>query len=167
MKRISDRGKAENIYKSYQKQEKQPLLSANAKTKSGTSKKTAMTMENNTSKSKAAPKKKVKEHDDTSSEDDDGDAENKEQEQGHEMTPVRKRMDAVQVKSSYGPIQEMPTVQERKLEISIDDAIGTLRCVPCVNSNDGLYSASKEKTQERQSLLFFLLRFSRNITCVM
>jgi hypothetical protein len=120
MKRISDRG----IYKSYQKQEKQPLLSTNAKTKSGsTSKKTAMTMENN----KAAPKKKVKEHDDTSSEDEDGDVENKEQEQGHEMTPVRKRMDAVQAKSTYGPVQEMPTVQERKLEISIDDAIGTLR----------------------------------------
>jgi hypothetical protein len=56
-------------------------------------------------------------------------------------------MDAVQVKSSYGPIQEMPTVQERKLEISIDDAIGTLRCVPYVNSSDGLHSASKEKSK--------------------
>jgi hypothetical protein len=71
----------------------------------------------------------VQEHQDK-----DGDVENKEQEQGHEMTPVRKHMD-VQVKSSYGPIQEMPPVWDRNLEISIDDAIGTFRCVPYVNSN--------------------------------
>jgi hypothetical protein len=131
MKRTSERGKAENIYKSYQKQEK-PQTLTKAKAKSGTSKKIAgtMTMESSsTSKSKAVPKK-AKEDDD-SGEDEGGDP--KEQEQGHEMTPVRKRMD-VQVgtaKSSYDPIQEMPTVQERQLKITIDDAIGTLRTV-CV-----------------------------------
>jgi hypothetical protein len=109
MKRTTERGKAENIYKSYQKQEKPA--------KSGT-----MT-ESNTSKSKAVPRK-AKEDDD-SGEDDGEDP--KDQQQGHEMTPVRKRMDVqVIAKSSYGPIQEMPTVQERKLELSIDDAIGTL-----------------------------------------
>lgn len=116
MKRTTERGKAENIYKSYQKQEK-PV-------KSGTSKKIAgtMTME---SKSKAVPKK-AKEDDDSG--EDDGDNP-KEQEQGHEMTPVRKRMDVQVAKPSYDPIQEMPTVQERQLEMSIDDAIGTLRTV--------------------------------------
>jgi hypothetical protein len=134
MKRISERGKAENIYKSYQKQEK-PLTLTKAKAKTGTSKKTAgtMTMENNTGKSKAAPKKKAKEDDD--SEDDGGGGDIKEENQGHEMTPVRKRMDVqVIAKSSYGPIQEMPTVPERQLEMSIDDAIGTLRTVIYVNT---------------------------------
>jgi hypothetical protein len=120
MKRTTERGKAENIYKSYQKQEKPA--------RSGTSKKIAgtMTMESSTSKSKAVPKK-AKEDDDSG--EDDGDEDPKEEGQGHEMTPVRKRMDVQVVKSSYGPIQEMPTVQERQLELSIDDAIGTLRTV--------------------------------------
>jgi hypothetical protein len=129
MKRTSERGKAENIYKSYQKQEK-PQTLTKAKAKSGTSKKIVgtMTMESNTSKSKAVPKK-AKEDDDSG--EDEGE-DNKEQEQGHEMTPVRKRMDVQVAKSSYDPIQEMPTVQERELKISIDDAIGTLRTV-CVN----------------------------------
>jgi hypothetical protein len=112
MKIISERGKAENIYKSYQKQGK------NAK--SGTSKKTAGTMENSTIKSEVASKKKVKEDDDDS-----GGGDSRKEELGHEMTPSRKRMDVqVTAKPSYGPIQEMPTVQ-----VSIDDAIGTFRCV--------------------------------------
>ena len=133
MKRISERGKAENIYKSYQKQEK-PLTLTKGKAKSATSKNIAGTMENSTSKKKTSSKKKAKEDED--SEDDggggDGDVDTKEEEQGHEMAPIRKRMDVqVTAKSSYGPIQEMPNVQERQLEISIDDAIGTLRTV-CV-----------------------------------
>ena len=117
MKRSTERGKAENIYKSYQKQEKPA--------KSGTSKKIAgtMTMESNASKSKVVPKK-AKEDDDSGEDDDDDNP--KEQEQGHEMTAVRKRMDVQVAKSSYDPIQEMPTVQERQLELSIDDAIGAL-----------------------------------------
>jgi hypothetical protein len=111
MKRTIERGKAENIYKSYQKQEKPHTLAK------------AKTME-----SKAVPRK-AKEDDDSG--EDDGGNDPKEQEQGHEMTQVRKRMDVqvVAAKSSYDPIQEMPTVQERKIEISIDDAIGTLRIV--------------------------------------
>jgi hypothetical protein len=135
MKRTSERGKAENIYKSYQKQEK-PQTLTKAKAKSGTSKKIAgtMTMESSsTSKSKAVPKK-AKEDDD-SGEDEGEDP--KEQEQGHEMTPVRKRMDVQVAKSSYDPIQEMPTVQERQLKISIDDAIGTLRIV-CVGEKTSI-----------------------------
>jgi hypothetical protein len=89
MNTISERGNAENVFKSYQKQENQLTLSKSKKEKIGISKKAARTTANNTSKN--------------SKED--------------------------------GPIQEMPTVQERKLEISIDDAIGTLRCVPYVNNN--------------------------------
>lgn len=124
MKRTTERGKADNIYKSYQKQEK-PVVKA----KSGTSK----TMESNISKSKNVPKK-AKEDDD--SEDDGDDELIKSEELGHEMTAVRKRMDVQQMtgKASYGtPIKEMPTVQERQVEISIDDAIGTLRTGIYVN----------------------------------
>jgi hypothetical protein len=109
MKIISERGKAENIYKSYQKQEK-PL---NKSAKSGNCNKTARTTEKDTSMSKTAPNKAKKD----------------EQEKGHKMTPSQKRVDVqVTAKPSYGPIQEMPTVQERHLEISIDDAIGKSRC---------------------------------------
>jgi hypothetical protein len=126
MKIISQRGKAD-IYKSYQKQEKLLTLTKSKKNeKSGTSKNTAGNTE-----TKVAPKKKAKEHDD--SEDDSEGVESKEEEQGHKMTPVLKRFNVqVTAKPSYAPIQEMPTAQERKLEISIDDAIGTLRCVPYV-----------------------------------
>jgi hypothetical protein len=115
MKIISERGKAENIYKSYQKEEKPlTLTNENKSAKSGNSKKTARTTEKDTSKSKAAPNMANKD----------------EQEQGHEMTPSQKRVDVeVAAKPSYGPIQEMPTVQERIVEISIDDAIGKSRCV--------------------------------------
>jgi hypothetical protein len=131
MKRISERAKAENIYKSYQKQEKPlPSTKSKAKAQSGTSKKIAGTMESNASKKKPSQKKKAKEDED--SEDDGGGVATKEEEQGHEMAPIRKRMDVqVTAKSSYGPIQEMPmpNVQERLLELSIDDAIGTLRTV--------------------------------------
>jgi hypothetical protein len=111
MKRTTERGKAENIYKSYQKQEKPA--------KSGTSK--TMSMESNAGKSKAVPKKAK---DDDDSGEDDGEDPKEQQEQGHEMTAYRKQVIA---KSTYDPIQEMPTVQERKLELSIDDAIGTSR----------------------------------------
>lgn len=127
MKIISVRGKAENIYNSYQKQERAiTLTNENKSVKSNNSKKTAGTTENNTSKSKAAPKQKAKEDDD--SEDDGEGGDSREEELGNEMPPSLTRMD-VQVipKSSYAPIQELTTAHQRLLEISIDDAIGTLR----------------------------------------
>jgi hypothetical protein len=121
---ISERGTAETIYNSYQKQETAiTLTNENKSGKSGNSKKTA---EKNTRKSKAAPKEKAKEDD--GSEDYGVGGDSGEEMLGHEMPPSRKHMD-VQVlsKSSYAPIQELTTAHQRLLEISIDDAIGTLR----------------------------------------
>jgi hypothetical protein len=127
MKIISERGKAENIYNSYQKQEKViALTNENKSVKSGNSKKTTGTTENNTIKSKAAPKQKAKEVDDSEDGGEEGDS--GEVELGHAMPPPRTRMD-VQVTSTYlyAPIQELTTAHQRLLLISIDDAIGTLR----------------------------------------
>jgi hypothetical protein len=124
MKVIGERGNAENIYNSYQKQENAITLTNEHKSvKSGNSKKTAGTTENNTSKSKAAPKQRAKEDDD--SEDDGEGGDSGEEELGHEMPPPREVH--VISKSSYAPIQELTTAHQRVLEISIDDAIGTLR----------------------------------------
>jgi hypothetical protein len=122
MQRISERGKAENIYKSYQKQEKPPTR-ANKNKQAKKQNNTSNNMENNT-KNKPAPKKKLKEDDDNDN-NDVGVAANG----GHEMIPIRKHL-AVTTKPLYGPIQEVPIVQEKLVEISIDDAIESLGMGP-------------------------------------
>jgi hypothetical protein len=75
---ISEGAKTENIYRSYQREEKPiTVTNENISANSGNSKKTSRIIEKDTSKSKAAPNKAKK----------DG------QEQGHEVMPSQKRVD--------------------------------------------------------------------------
>lgn len=118
MKRISDRakakGKQDGLFTSYQKGNTGRIRTTHR------SNAATIIMESTTQPHNA---KKKKEHDD-----DDGDHQRNAQEQGHEMTPIRKtkRLDAVIQKPAYGPIQEeVPRVPAGQgLEISIEDAIG-------------------------------------------
>jgi len=136
MKRISDRtfrGTTEtnDSFKSYQKNN--PLVArivGKAKARKASN---AASMEQ-----KIATKKKKKPHDEDDNDNDVDDVNNEQglQEQGHEMTPIRKtkRMDVTTIKSNkpiYGPIQEeTPGIPEQVVEISIEDAIERLGSGP-------------------------------------